>query len=174
MSPLPALLLGPPSRTLAVAESITSGQIQARIGAISGASKFFLGGITAYSLELKVRHLGIDRAEAEPVYCVSEEIAQQMASGVCRLFHADVGVSTTGFAEPWPARSVAEPYGWWAVALRASGGKYTLTSDRVDCTGASRTAAQELVADAALAGLIAALKAAAVPEEKPGTVKTSG
>jgi len=40
------LMLRPPRLTLAVAESLTSGRLQARIGAISGASDFFLGGIT--------------------------------------------------------------------------------------------------------------------------------
>ena len=64
MSDLKNLMLREPRLTLAVAESLTCGRLQARIGAISGASEFFLGGMTAYSLEQKVRHLGVDRAAA--------------------------------------------------------------------------------------------------------------
>ena len=70
MLELKELLLRPPRLTLAVAESVTCGRVQARIGAISGASEFFLGGITAYSLEQKVRHLGVDRAAAVAVNAV--------------------------------------------------------------------------------------------------------
>src|SRR5688572_2412301 len=92
-----------PRLTLAVAESLTAGQVQARVAAISGASNFFLGGITAYTLEQKAKHLGVDRVAAKRVNGVSAEVAEQMALGVCRLFGADVGVATTGYAEPAPA-----------------------------------------------------------------------
>ena len=61
MSDLKALMMAEPRRTLAVAESLTSGRLQSRIGAITGASNFFLGGLTAYSLEQKVVLLGVDR-----------------------------------------------------------------------------------------------------------------
>src|SRR4051794_32647968 len=102
MSELKTLMLGPPRWTLSVAESLTSGQVQTRIGAISGASQFFLGGVTAYTLEQKVQLLGVDRSLAEPVDCVSAEVAEQMARGACRLFGSDVSIATTGYAEPAP------------------------------------------------------------------------
>ena len=66
-----------PGVWLAVAESITCGRLQARIGAISGASAFFRGGVTAYTLEGKVRLLGVDRAHAAKVGCVSRRVAGQ-------------------------------------------------------------------------------------------------
>ena len=49
-SELKSLLLAEPRLTLAVAESLTCGGVQSRIGGISGASEFFLGGITAYDM----------------------------------------------------------------------------------------------------------------------------
>ncbi len=153
MDSLKELMLGPPRLTLAAAESLTSGRIQARIGAISGASEFFLGGITAYSLAQKMRHLGVSREVAEPVDCVSAAVAEQMAVGACALFGADLAVATTGYAEPAPAKSVAAPFAWWAVAR----GGHT-RSGRIDCPGASRTDAQERVAEAALAALVSWLK----------------
>ena len=58
-------MLRAPRLTLAVAESLTCGHLQAAIGAISGASEFFRGGLTAYTLAQKVRHLGVDRAAAD-------------------------------------------------------------------------------------------------------------
>lgn len=145
-----------PRLTLAVAESVTCGQVQARIGAISGASEFFLGGITAYTLEAKVRHLGVDRAAAAAVDCVSEEVARQMARGVCELFGSDFGVATTGYAEP--AAGAPDPFAWWAVAWRTAG-RCDHRTGRVDGIGLSRTAVQQLIAETALKELVAAVRA---------------
>jgi nicotinamide-nucleotide amidase len=154
MNDLKALMLRGPRLTLAVAESLTSGRLQARIGAISGASEFFLGGVTAYSLDEKVRHLGIDRAEACAVNSVSARVAEQMARGACVLFGADLGVATTGYAEPSAEWNVAEPFAWWGLARLQPGGDFAVSSARVDCPGFSRTDVQERVAGAAFDALV--------------------
>jgi nicotinamide-nucleotide amidase len=158
MDELKALLLASPRLSLAVAESLTSGRLQARVGSISGASAFFLGGITAYSTDEKVRHLGIDRAEAEAVNSVSARVAEQMACGACRLFGSDLGVATTGYAEPFPERSVEIPYAWWGLARRVPDGRFTVASGRVDCPGLRRVEVQERVAAEALGALVALLR----------------
>ncbi len=156
---LKALMLAAPPLTLAAAESLTCGRVQARVGEVSGASNFFRGGITAYSLDQKVRHLGVTRAAARRVNCVSAEVARQMAAGVCRLFTTNLGVATTGYAEPSPATGIAVPFAWWAIARRGARGKITaLKSGRVECPGCSRTQVQEIVADAVLAELVAYLR----------------
>jgi nicotinamide-nucleotide amidase len=162
MRPLQDVLLGPPRRTLALAESVTAGGLQLRVGRISGASQFFLGGITAYNLEQKVRQLGVDRAAAAAVDCVSAGVAEQMAQGVCRLFGADLGLATTGYAEPNLALGVAAPFAWWALAQRQAGGGFALHHGRVDCPGASRAAAQDAIAEAAWAALLRGAQAGAL------------
>ena len=101
---LRARLLGPPGRTLAVAESLTGGRLQALITGVSGASGYFLGGVTAYTIPQKARLLGVDAAHAAEVDAFSARVAAEMACGACRLFGADVGVATTGYAEPAPGR----------------------------------------------------------------------
>jgi nicotinamide-nucleotide amidase len=153
MSDLKGLMLRSPKLTLAVAESLTSGRLQAAIGAISGASEFFLGGITAYSADQKVRHLGVDRAAAEAVNSVSAAIAEQMARGACALFGSDVGAATTGYAEASPQNGVSEPFAWWGLARRQPDGGFSVTSGRVDCPGLSRMQVQDRVAAAALEAL---------------------
>jgi nicotinamide-nucleotide amidase len=163
VSELKELLGREPRRTLAVAESVTIGRLQARIGAISGASDFFLGGITAYSLDEKVRHLGIDRPEADAVNGVSARVAEQMAQGVCRLFGSDIGAATTGYAEPYAARKVETPFAWWAVARRLPDGGFEGASGRVDCPGLKRVEVQERVAAAAFDALVAWLRERAAP-----------
>ncbi|MGA3007205.1 MAG: CinA family protein [Opitutaceae bacterium] len=162
---LKTLLRREPRRTLAVAESLTCGHLQARIGSISGASEFFLGGITAYLLEEKVRHLGVDRAEANAVNGVSAGVAEQMARGACRLFGSDFALATTGYAEPFdsaqgrPAaeRKITAPFAWWALAHAQGDGKFFVRSGRVDGPGLARVAMQEWVARRALEELIAYL-----------------
>jgi len=147
------LMLGLPRLRLAVAESMTGGRLQALVVAESGASEFFLGGITAYTLEQKVRHLGVSRAVAEPVDCVSAEVAWQMARGACVLFGADVAVATTGYAEPVPAKGFAEPGVFWALCHRLPGGVEVRREAFVALEGAARTAAQARAAAAAYAAL---------------------
>jgi nicotinamide-nucleotide amidase len=152
------LMLHAPRLTLAVAESLTCGHVQAAVGRVSGASEFLLGGITAYSLEQKVRHLGVDRASAKKTNCVSAAVAEQMACGVCRLFGADLGVATTGYAEPSPASAVAVPFAWWALAHHSGRKTIAVRHGRVECPGATRVEAQTIVATAALTELVAYLR----------------
>ena len=64
MNGLKKLIVGVPRLTLAAAESLTCGRVAARIGAESGASNYFLGSVTAYTLEQKVKLLGVNRAHA--------------------------------------------------------------------------------------------------------------
>jgi nicotinamide-nucleotide amidase len=158
MNELKGLMLRGPRLTLAVAESLTSGRLQARIGAISGASEFFLGGVTAYSLDEKARHLGVDRAEAGAVNGVSARVVEQMARGACVLFGADLGVATTGYAEPSAEWNVAEPFAWWGLARLQAGGDFAVASGRVDCPGLSRIDVQERVAEAAYDALVGWIK----------------
>ena len=166
MNELKNLMLRAPRVTLAVAESVTCGQVQARVGAISGASEFFLGGITAYTLDEKVRHLGVERATAAAVNSVSAAVAEQMARGACRLFGSDLALATTGYAEPFdsakdrPAmkENAAAPFAWWALAHAQSGGKFFVRSGRVEGPGLARVAMQELVAEHALAELVSYLR----------------
>ena len=138
--------------TLAVAESLTCGRLQALIGAISGASGFFLGGVTAYTLTEKTKLLGVPRELAEPVDCVSEDVAVAMAQGARKLFGADIAISTTGYAEPAPNAPV--PFAWYAVA-GVNGGCVT---GRIDCPGLARVAVQQRVAEAALGRLVEMLR----------------
>jgi nicotinamide-nucleotide amidase len=153
-------MLQTPPLTLAVAESLTSGRLQAAVGAISGASTFFLGGITAYSLDQKTKLLAVDRALAEPVNSVSAEVAEQMARGVCQLFGANIGAATTGYAEPSPANGIAAPFAWWAIAVRGGAGRsdFRTRSGRVECRGASRVEVQTIVAEAVFSELLATVQ----------------
>jgi nicotinamide-nucleotide amidase len=145
---LGALLLRAGDR-IAVAESLTAGNIQSSIASVSGASRYFLGGMTAYHLEAKVRLLGVDRAEAERSDCVSAEVARQMARGVRTAFGAEVGIGTTGYAD-----GVAVPYAFAAVVA----GDAEIV-ERVDGPGLTRWEMQRRVSARALELVISVLEA---------------
>ena len=145
-----------PTRTLAVAESLTCGHVQARIGAISGASEFFLGGITAYWLDQKVKHLGVDWNAAMEVNSVSAAVAEQMACGVTRLFGSELGLATTGYAEP--SKDSPQPFAWWALAHDPFGKETVVRSGRLDCPGATRVQVQEEIAEAVVTELVKYLR----------------
>jgi len=85
---------------LAVAESCTGGLLGARITAIPGSSRTFLGGVVAYDNEVKLGLLGVSADSLAAHGAVSEAVAREMASGVARAFGAEAAASVTGVAGP--------------------------------------------------------------------------
>jgi nicotinamide-nucleotide amidase len=160
---LKKLMIAPSLLKLAVAESLSSGHVQARIGAVSGASNYFLGGVTAYTLAQKVKLLRVNRVAAKQVDCVSQRVAVEMAQGAVDLFGADVAVATTGYAEPNPEIGVKVPMAWWALCHQRPGGKMAVISGMLEFPGAKRVAVQEKVANEVLAALVAYLQEWRVP-----------
>jgi len=76
-------------QTLAVAESETAGCLQTAFSLSEGDTGNFQGGITAYNLGQKCRHLNIEPIHALSCNCVSEMVSQQMAINVSKLFVSD-------------------------------------------------------------------------------------
>ena len=85
---------------LAVAESCTGGGIGKAVTSLAGSSDFFLGGVIAYSDEVKIKQLGLPRRLLIKHGAVSEEAAVAMARGVRKKFGAHYGLSATGIAGP--------------------------------------------------------------------------
>ena len=93
-------LLSDMDETVSVAESVTSGLLQYSLSQITNASEFYKGGITAYTLEEKVRFLEVDEQEAESCDCVAPNIAETMAVNVAKSFNTEWGMAVTGYATP--------------------------------------------------------------------------
>lgn len=110
--------------TLAVAESCTGGRIASAFTARAGASGYFLGGVVAYSNDVKVDVLGVDREVLERHGAVSREVAGQMVAGALRVLGADYAIATTGIAGPGGG-SAEKPVGtvWIAVARLENDGR---------------------------------------------------
>jgi nicotinamide-nucleotide amidase len=94
------LLLGPPVRTIAVAESCTGGLMAGRLTDRAGSSAYVLGGAVVYSNEAKTDLAGVPPELIARVGAVSPEVALALAAGAAERFSADVGVGITGIAGP--------------------------------------------------------------------------
>lgn len=101
--------------TIAVAESVTSGLLQLALSQAENAAEFYQGGITAYNLGQKSRHLIVEPVHALSVNSVSEKVAMEMALNVCSLFTSDWGVGITGYASPVP-ESKNKLFAYYAIA----------------------------------------------------------
>ncbi len=86
--------------SLGIAESCTGGLVSDCITNLSGSSTFFVGGVVAYSNEVKSALLGVPAELLASRGAVSAEVALAMAQGVRRLLRCDVGIATTGIAGP--------------------------------------------------------------------------
>lgn len=106
------------NQTLAVAESVTSGHLQAAISLAIEASKFFHGGITAYNLGQKARHLHVNPIHATTCNSVSQLIADQMALQAMPLFSSDWSIGITGYASPLPEMGIDDLFAFYAIGFR--------------------------------------------------------
>ena len=111
-------------KTFAAAESCTSGMITARVGDISGASEFLLGGIVSYSNEVKEKLLGVPHEVLEQYGAVSVQCAGYMAEGARRATGADITVSVTGIAGPLGG-TPEKPVGTVCFGVSDENGTYT-------------------------------------------------
>ena len=104
---------------VAVAESCTGGLVSQTLAETEGSGEWFLGGLVAYSRDVKYSLLGVI-----PGPVVNERTAEQMARGVASMFGASAAIGVTGAAGPDPQDGV-EP-GTVMIA--------TWVNRAVDCT----------------------------------------
>jgi len=106
------------NETIAVAESVTSGLLQLAFGTIKDASCFYQGGITAYNLGQKCRHLLVEPVHAAAYDCISQNVAKEMALHVCTLFRSNWGLSITGYAAP--VEKTKEVFAYCSIAYNTT------------------------------------------------------
>lgn len=86
--------------TVSVAESCTGGRIACELTSFSGSSQVFLGGVVAYSNELKRKILGVSEEILKNSGAVSIQTAASMAHGAAHAFESKVALSVTGISGP--------------------------------------------------------------------------
>jgi nicotinamide-nucleotide amidase len=112
-------------RTIATAESCTSGMVAARLTDRAGSSAYVTGGVVSYSNQAKMDLLGVDGELLEAHGAVSEPVAEAMAAGALDRFGADTAVAITGIAGPGGG-SAEKPVGTVCFSVRLGDG-YTDT-----------------------------------------------
>jgi PncC family amidohydrolase len=135
---------------LAVAESCTGGLIGHRLTNVAGSSTYYMGSVTAYAYEAKVRLLGVTWETLEKHGAVSRATVLEMARGVRRALAADVGLSVSGIAGPGGG-TPEKPVGLTWVGLSTPQIQYAQDfywqGDRLENKAASAEAALRLLAD---------------------------
>lgn len=100
--------------TIAVAESVTAGALQFALSTIPDAAQFFQGGITAFNIGQKCRQLRVEPIHALTVNCVSQKVANEMATEIANCFGSDWNLAITGYASPVP-ESQNKIYAYYAI-----------------------------------------------------------
>lgn len=112
--------------TVATAESCTGGNIAHLITSVPGSSQSMLGGVVAYSNDVKQALLGVGTDTLSANGAVSEPVVREMAEGVCRVTGASVGIATSGIAGPGGG-SAEKPVGTVCIGIATHSGTKTYT-----------------------------------------------
>ena len=125
-----AKMLTDQGKTVSVAEACTCGLEGYMLGTVPGSSRYFPGGVVAYTGGLKQKVLGVPDAVIDAHGTVSEETANAMARGVLELTSTDFAVSTTGVTGPGGGHSGA-PIGTFFIGLSVKDGDDSAIEIRV-------------------------------------------
>jgi nicotinamide-nucleotide amidase len=134
--------------TIGLAESCTGGLLGARLTAVAGSSDVVLGGVIAYSNELKTALLDVPPGVVAHQGAVSDAVVRAMASGARAATGASVGVGITGIAGPGGG-SEEKPVGTVWIASDLEGAvesrRLRLIGDRAEVRQRAAQAALEMV-----------------------------
>ena len=86
--------------TISTAESCTGGNIASLITSISGSSAYFSGSVVSYATSVKTSVLGVSQDSIDKYSVVSEQVAEQMSKGACKVLNTNLAIATTGVAGP--------------------------------------------------------------------------
>lgn len=137
--------------TISTAESCTGGYISNIITDIPTASECFLGGVIAYSNDIKINTLWVDERTLEEFGAVSKETAHQMSRGIRDRTGSDIGLSVTGIAGP-SGGTKEKPVGTVYISVHMKDGKNITEGFLLE--GLSRKEFKEEVSERALGMLL--------------------
>ncbi len=86
--------------TLSCAESCTGGALSARLTALPGVSKVFLGATVSYSNSAKNDLLEVSEKILNQYGAVSEEVVHEMANGAKKSYKSDIAIAVSGIFGP--------------------------------------------------------------------------
>jgi PncC family amidohydrolase len=106
--------------TLSLAESCTGGLLASIIASVPGISDVFIGGVVAYSNQVKIDMLDVPPRLLRSVGAVSLPVARAMATGAKKRLKSTWALSITGIAGPGGG-SPLKPVGTVCFGVRGPG-----------------------------------------------------
>ena len=88
------------NKDISVAESCTGGKVSSLLTSVPGSSKYFKGGMIAYSNEIKINSLEVPKVKIEKFGAVSREVVEEMAKKIRIKFKSSLGIASSGIAGP--------------------------------------------------------------------------
>jgi PncC family amidohydrolase len=111
---------------ISCAESCTGGKLAATLVNVSGASAVLDASFITYANWAKIQYVNVNPETIDTYGVVSEEVAKEMAVGVAKVNHAEVGVGISGIAGPTGA-TPNKPVGMVCFGISICGNVYTYT-----------------------------------------------
>lgn len=103
-------LLADRRETMAIAESLTGGELSARFARTEGSSAWYRGAVVAYASDVKRTVLDVPDGAV-----VSEAAVRAMAEHGAKLLGAEIGVAVSGVAGPASQDGLAPGTVWLAI-----------------------------------------------------------
>ncbi len=134
-------------KRVSVAEADTCGLVGYLLSTVPGSSRYFPGGVIAYTGGLKQSILGVPDDVYTAKGSVSPEVASAMAKGVRDLTGTDYGISVTGVAGPTGGQP-GIPIGTFYIGL--AGPDDVEVTERIQTNAADRDGNKRQAAQAVL------------------------
>ncbi|MNK10714.1 Nicotinamide-nucleotide amidohydrolase PncC [compost metagenome] len=140
--------------TLVTAESCTAGLISATLADIPGAGSLLDCAFVVYSVDAKMRCLGVPQSTLASHNLTSEAVARDMALGAARKSPANVAVSNTGVTDATDDRipSGTQCYAW--VFKRGQADSNPVVYTETKAFSGDRNAIRRASAEHALLGIL--------------------
>ena len=109
-------------KKLAIAESCTGGLLMATLTQFAGASDYLVGGVLAYSNEVKRSILNVSPETLNKYGAVSSETVLEMVQGLFNTTKAEIAIAVSGIFGP-SGGTKEKPVGTVWIAIGERGGK---------------------------------------------------
>lgn len=97
--------------TIAFAESVTAGYVGCQFSKALNISEVYKGSVVAYQETIKTQLLGVSQSTLDTYTAESQEVTNEMAVGIKKLYDVDIAVAITGLANPGGSESPSKPVG---------------------------------------------------------------
>lgn len=97
--------------TVGFAESVTAGYVGCQFSKALKVSEVYKGSVVAYQEAIKTQLLSVSKTTLDKFTAESQEVTNEMAEGIKKLYDVDIAVAITGLANPGGSESPSKPVG---------------------------------------------------------------